>query len=219
MKTDDFIERLAHRLEPVTPLHRPWLRATTWLVGAFAYMGVLTLMMTSSGDPTATEAGWWFLLPQISAIAVSAAAAAAAFASVVPGASSRVLLWPAAAVVVWLGSLLVGAFQEWQAIGTVGLAPQREWLCVAMIAIGGTLPALGMTLMLRHGAPLTPRVTTALAVLAAATLANVGACLSHPHTSSAVILIWHGTTVLSLVAVSAWAGRSVLSWDRICHLN
>ncbi len=219
MKTDDFIEQLAREVEAVTPLQRPWLRAATWLLGAFLYMGVLTLMMTSSGDVTTNGTGWWFLLPQVAAIAVSAGAAAAAFASVVPGASRRVLLWPAAAVVMWLGSLFVGSVQEWQAIGTLGLAPQREWLCVAMIALGGALPALGMTLMLRHGAPLTPRATTALAVLAAAGLANVGACVSHPHTSNAVVLIWHGTTVLALVAMSSWAGRSVLSWDRVRHLN
>jgi hypothetical protein len=219
MKTDDFIERLARDVEAVTPLQRPWLRAATWLLGAFVYMGALTLMMTSSSDVATNTTGWWFLLPQVAAIAVSAAAAAAAFASVVPGASPRVLLWPAAAVVVWLGSLLIGSLQEWQAIGTVGLAPQREWLCVAMIALGGALPALGMTLMLRHGAPLTPRMTTALAVLAAAGLANVGACVSHPHTSSVVVLIWHGATILTLVAVSSWAGRSVLSWDRLRHLN
>ncbi|MCA1672173.1 MAG: DUF1109 domain-containing protein [Actinobacteria bacterium] len=219
MKTDDVIAQLAREVEAVTPLQRPWLRAATWLLGAFLYMGVLTLMMASSGDVTTNGTGWRFLFPQVAAIAVSAGAAAAAFASVVPGASRRVLLWPAAAVVMWLGSLFVGSVQEWQAIGTLGLAPQREWLCVAMIALGGALPALGMTRMLRHGAPLTPRATTALAVLAAAGLANVGACVSHPHTSNAVVLIWHGTTVLALVVMSSWAGRSVLSWDRVRHLN
>jgi len=219
MKTDDFIEQLAREVEAVTPLQRPWLRAATWLLGAFLYMGVLTLMMTSSGDVTTNGAGWWFLFPQVAAIAVSAGAAAAAFASVVPGASRRVLLWPAAAVVMWLGSLFVGSVQEWQAIGTLGLAPQREWRCVAMITLGGALPALGMALMLRHGAPLTPRITTGLAVLAATGLANVSACVSHPHTSSAVVLIWHGATVLALVVMSSWAGRSVLSWDRVRHLN
>ena len=219
MKTDDFIERLARDVEAVTPLQRPWLRAATWLLGAVLYLGALTFMMTSSGDVTTNGTEWWFLLPQVAALAVTAVAAGAAFASVVPGASPRVLLWPAAAVVVWLGSLLVGSLQEWQAIGTVALAPQREWLCVAMIALGGALPALGMAVMLRHGAPLTPRVTTALAVLAATGLANVGACVSHPHTSSTVVLIWHGTTILALVAISSWAGRAVLSWERISHLN
>jgi hypothetical protein len=219
MKTNDLIERLARGVEPVAPLQRPWLRATTWLVGAVVYMSVLTVMMTSTADVTANGTSSRFLFPQIAAIAVSAAAAAAAFASVVPGASTRVLIWPAGAIALWLGTLLVGSLQEWQTIGPAGLAPPGEWLCVAMIAFGAALPALGMMLMLRQGAPLTPRVTTALAVLAAAGLANAGVCVSNPHPSSAVVLIWHGTTLLVLVAASSWAGRSLLSWHRIRHLN
>jgi hypothetical protein len=220
MKTDDFIEQLARDIRAVAPLQRPSLRAATWMLGALVYMGALTLMMTSSRDVAVNAIGWRFLFPQIAATIVSAAAATAAFASVVPGTSSaRVVLWPVAALTLWLGVLFVGSLQEWQAVEAVDLVPRREWQCVAMIGLGGALPALGMALMLRHGAPMTPRITTALAMLAAAGLANVVACVSHPHTSSAVVLIWHGTTVLSLVAVSAWLGRSVFSWDRIRHLN
>jgi hypothetical protein len=219
MKTDDFIEQLTRDVEPVAPLQRPWLRATTWLVGALVYMSVLTGIMTSTADLTANGSSSRFLFPQIAAIAISAAAAAAAFASVVPGASVRVLLWPAGAIAVWLGTLLIGSLQEWQRVGPIVLAPPEEWLCIAMIALGSVLPALGMMLMLRRGAPLTPRVTTALAVLAAAALANVGVCVSHPHPSSAVVLIWHGATLLVLVATSSWAGRSLLSWDRIHQLK
>ncbi|MGH9200144.1 MAG: NrsF family protein [Vicinamibacterales bacterium] len=217
LKTDDFIERLAAGVEPVAPLPRPWRRAATWLVGATVYIGILAMMMTSSVDVSANGVAWRFVLPQVAAIVVSGAAAAAAFASIVPGASPRAVLWPAAAVALWIGTLLVGSVQEWQTTGAVGLAPQREWLCVAMIGLGGALPALAMVQMLRQGAPLTPRVTSALVVLAAAGLANVGACISHPHASSAVVLIWHGATVVSLVAVSTWAGRFVFSWARLSH--
>ncbi len=219
MKTDDFIERLARGVTPVAPLQRPWRRAATWLIGAAVYIGLLAMTMTSSADVSANSDAWRFLLPQIAAIAVSGAAAAAAFAAIVPGASSRVLLWPSVAVTLWIGILLVGSVQEWQTIGAAGLAPQREWLCVAMIGVGGALPAVAMARMLRYGAPLAPRVTSALVALAAAGLANVGACISHPHTSSAVVLLWHGATVASLVAVCAWAGRRVFSWERLRRLS
>jgi hypothetical protein len=218
MKTDDLIEQLARGVEPVVPLQGPWRRAATWLVGAAVYIGVLASMMTSSANVTANGVAWRFLLPQVASIVVSGAAAAAAFASMVPGVSSRVLLWPAGAVVVWIGTLLVGSVQEWQTIGSAGgLAQQREWLCVATIGVGGALPALAMARMLRHGAPLTPRATGALVTLAAAGLANVGACISHPHASSAVVLVWHGATVLALVGISGWAGPRVFSWDRVRH--
>jgi hypothetical protein len=44
-------------------------------------------------------------------------------------------------------------------------------------------------------------------------------CVSNPHPSNAVVLFWHGATLLVLVAASAWAGCALLSWDRIRHLN
>jgi hypothetical protein len=219
MKTDDFIEQLANGVTPVARFPRPWRRAAIWLVGAAVYIGVLAMMMTSSADVSANNDVRRFLLPQIAAIAVSGAAATAAFASIVPGASTRVLLWPSVALVLWIGILIVGSIQEWQSAGATGLAPPREWLCVAMIGLGGALPAWAMARMLRYGAPLTPRVTSALVALAAAGLANVGACISHPHTSGAVVLLWHGATVAVLVAASAWAGQRLFSWERLRRLS
>jgi hypothetical protein len=218
MKTDDVIERLVRSVEPVAPLQRPLRRALMWLIGAVAYMGLLAMMMPSSIDVTSSGLGLPFQLAQVAAIGVSVTAAAAAFATVIPGGSVRAIVWPVVAGAVWLGALLVGSLHEWQTLGTINLGSRSEWSCVAMIALGGVFPALGMLLMLRHGAPLTPRTTVALAVLAATGLANVSACVSHPHPSSATILLWHGATVLSLVAASALIGRSVLSWDRMIRL-
>ncbi len=218
MNTDEFIARLARDVKPVMPLQRPWVRAAIWLAGATAYVGALTWIMASSADESANGASWRFLLPQITAIATTVTAALAAFASVVPGRSPRVLLWPAGAAVVWLGGLLLGSLLEWNQ-GGVSVSSQREWLCVAMIAFGGALAALAMVFMLRDGAPLVPRATTALAALAGSGLANVGACFSQLHPSSVLMLIWHGSAILGLVALASWAGRSVLSWERLRRLH
>jgi hypothetical protein len=95
------------------------------------------------------------------------------------------------------------------------VAAPHEWLCIAMIVGGGALPAVLMVRMLRCGAPLTPGLTTALGALAVTGLANVGACLSHPHPSDAVVLIWHGGTIAALVACAAWVGRNLLNWNRL----
>lgn len=215
MNTDHLIERLAQDLPPAPALRPPWVRAGWWLLGAIAYLGALTLMMTSRADVEANGTGWRFMLPQVAALATAAAAAAAALASTVPGSSRRALWLPAIAATVWIGSLVAGAVQEWGLPGSAGLAAPREWRCVAMIVAGGVLPALAMLGMLRHGAPLTPRLTAALAVLAAAGLANVGACLSHPHPSSATTLAWHGATILALLGLAVWSGRAMLGWERV----
>lgn len=213
MDTNRLIERLAQEAQPAPPLPRPWIRAAIWLVGVVVYLAAITLPMTSNADLAANSIGWKFLFPQLAAIATGAAAAVAAFASTVPGYSRRILWLPAVAGLVWLGSLAGWSFQEWQQ--GVSVAQPREWLCVAMILGGGAVPAVFMAMMLRRGAPLTPGVTTALGALAVTGLANVGACLSHPHPNSAIVLVWHGLTIAALVAIAAWLGRDLLNWKRL----
>jgi hypothetical protein len=213
MDTTRLIERLAHEAQPAPPLPRPWIRAAVWLGGVVLYLAAITLPMTSNAHIAANGTGWKFLFPQLAAVVTAAAAAFAAFASTVPGYSRRILWLPAAAGLVWFGGLVGWSYGEWHA--GVRLAAPREWVCVVMIVAGGAVPAFVMAKMLRRGAPLTPGVTTALGALAVTGLANVGACLSHPHPSSAVTLVWHGLTIAALVAVAGWMGRDLLNWKRL----
>ncbi len=213
MKTEDLAERLARDVTSVRPLRRPWIRAALWSLGASLYLGLLTLLMTSNDDLAANATGQRFIIQQLAAIATGVSAAAGAFVSIVPGYSRRALLLPAAAATAWLASILLGVPREWNEAGLAGLALQREWACVVTIVLGGALPALGLVLMLRRGAPLTPRLTTGLSVLAAAGLANVVARISNSHPSSIAVLVWHGSTVLALFCIAAGIGRSVLTWS------
>jgi hypothetical protein len=54
-------------------------------------------------------------------------------------------------------------------------------------------------------------------VVAIASLANITACVSHPHPGSAVILVWHGATIATLAALGAWGARRAhrASWKMI----
>ena len=212
MNTERLIEALAQDLTPVGPLSRPWIRSAWWLLGTVAYLGVLTLMMASPAEVAANGRGWPFAFYHVVAILTAATAAYAAFASTVPGFPNGISLLPALAAMVWLGSAAAGAVQEWSRAG-VSLAAPSEWACVAMIAFGGALPGVGMVIMLRRGAPLTPALTAGMAMLATASLASVSACLSQPHASDAVTLVWHGTTILALVVTAARFGRGVLTWS------
>ena len=69
-----------------------------------------------------------------------------------------------------------------------------------------------MFVMLRRGAPLTPRETAFFGGLAALSLANVQACLMRPHAFAMTVLLWHGATVAGAAAVCAWMGRRWLRW-------
>jgi hypothetical protein len=153
--------------------------------------------------------GLW--LSQLAAVAMGVLASRAAFASVVPGASKRAWPWAMFAAAVWLGTLVFAS--PWSFDWATVLGATHEWLCVGFIVFGGAPLMVALAVMLRRGAPLTPGATAAFAALAVAGLANVGACLSLPHTNSAVTFAWHGGVVLALVLVAALAGHLVFKWS------
>jgi hypothetical protein len=75
-----------------------------------------------------------------------------------------------------------------------------------------------MAVMLRRGAPLTPKITTALGGLAAAGLGNFGLRLFHPQDSSLMVLVWQMGSVLLLTLLCGMAGRLLLRW-RLMNSN
>jgi hypothetical protein len=208
MNTNDLIEELAKNLAPVEPLWRSGRRAAVWLIGAAVYVGVLVLAM-SEPDGAANLIDASVALPQLAAIVTGVLAATAAFASVVPGRSMRVLVWPAIAALVWLGTLIIGARLDQP---TAILAAEHEWLCVGLILFGGAPLLAWLAVMLRRGAPLNPAVTAGLAAIAVGTLANVGGCFWRPHTNEEITWVWQGGTILVLALGCIWGARFVLTW-------
>jgi hypothetical protein len=211
MNTNDLIENLAQGLKPMEPLWRPGKRAAAWSLAAALYVGILVAGM-SIATVGAEGAGAGFWVSQLAAVAMGVLASRAAFASVVPGSSQRAWRWAVLAAVVWLGTLVFAS--PWDLDWATVSGATHEWLCVGFIVIGGAPLMVGLAAMLRRGAPLTPGATAALAALAVAGLANVGACLSLPHTNSAITFAWHGGVVLALVCVAALSGHLVFKWSR-----
>jgi hypothetical protein len=178
-----------------------------FLLCAGAYLGILALSMAATGS---TVTALRVSTPQLLAIAPGALAAVAAFASVVPGYSKRVIVWPLIGTIVWLGASIAGSFQE-PKVGAI-LSAQHEWVCVAIIVLGGAPLMIAFTAMLRRGAPLNPRATAILAAFSVGTLASVAACVSRPHPGEGITLAWHGGAIIALVLGCAWAARLVLKW-------
>lgn len=213
MKTDDVIERLTRNLQPVRPLRHPARRTIEWLAGTTVLLGALVAMKALvSGTPVFGLSPWLAAL-QLTAVGTSVTAALAAFASVVPGMSRRVIVWPCVSATAWVAGLLLGTFQE-GGVTAMQAGAVSEWPCVLMIAICSLPPVIVLARLLHTGAPLAPRLTMALGMLAAAAAANVGACVAQPHTSSWPLLVWHGATVLVLVSAGTLAGPRVLVWPR-----
>jgi len=216
--TENLIRKLAHDSAPIRPLARPWIRAVVWLTISTLYMAIVVSLMKSHGLPPKWDDPR-FILEQISAWAVGVGAAVAAFATIVPGHNRRrlaILFIPLAG---WLGTVGEGCIHSLIQLGPSALFLKHDLGCFPFIALTGTVPAIFMALMLRRGAPLTPRLTAGLGALAAAGLANFFLRLFHPEDVTVMLLIWHVGGVFLLSALAATAGRYLLNWTSITRAS
>jgi hypothetical protein len=207
-KTDDLIADLARGLEPVRPLASPGRRAALWFVGAALYLAGLTFALSGFRFPAASSETA-FIVVQMIGVAAGVLAARAAFASVVPGYSERVLVWPAAATALWFAAMIAVSLGNG---GQPIFAAHHEWLCVAVILLGGSPLVAAIAIGLRKGAPLHPPMTAVLAAAAVGLLANFSACLARPHAADAATLVWHVGAVAALALVCVVGARLVLRW-------
>jgi len=173
---------------------------------------VVAVMMFAAMSSAGVTATPLFLVQQSAALVTGIMAARAAFASVIPGSNNRVWAMPAMGAGVWGLSLLWAGVLDLQAAGTLGVASQSDWPCVASMTVGGLVVGAPLVWMLRRGAPLTPGLTAFLAGLAALSFANVEACLTRPHAFALTVLLWHGGTVAAVAALCALMGHRWFRW-------
>ncbi len=150
-----------------------------------------------------------------SPLATAILAAIAAFASVVPGYNRRVLLLPLVPLILWLGGLGQSSVRDWLQLSSHGFSMRSEWACLPATLLAGVVPAIAMAVMLRRGAPLTPRLSALLGGLAAAGLGNLGVCVTHHAHGNVLVLVWHVGIVVALTLMVGSAGRRVLNWQSL----
>jgi hypothetical protein len=213
--TETLIRELASRKLRVRPLARPWVRAAAWLGIAVPSALLVVVMMSVHGDWVSR-----LLMPRVIgeeafALATGILAAIAAFASVVPGYNRRVLFLPLVPLVLWLGGLGQTSVRDWLQLTSHGFSMRSEWVCLPATILAGAVPAIAMAVMLRRGAPMTPRLSALLGGLAAAGLGNLGVCVTHHAYGNVFVLVWHVSIVAALTVIVGSAGRHVLSWQSL----
>jgi len=215
MDTERLIATLARDTSPVRRLRRPWQRTAAWATAGCISLALLIAMMPARSDLALRLQDPRFLLEQLAALLTGLTAAAAAFATSIPGHRRRVVWAPLVSLVVWIGAVIFGVAQD----SGSDMVFHADWRCVATILLGAAVPGGAMALMIRRGASVTPRLTAAIAALAAAGLGNVGICVFHAHASNFVVLIWHCGTILLLAGLAAVAGVHLLPWPSVPRLQ
>lgn len=212
METDTLIAQLAKKAEPVKRLPPPHLRALAWLLVALPFVALVVLMMSPRPDLAVKLGESRFLIEQAAAFATAVAAAIAAFCLTVPGMTWRVALLPVVPFAAWLTTLGIGCIADWVRYGLEGLRITPDLACFPYIALVGSVPAVAIVVMLRRGAPLSPRLTILLGGLAAAALGSFGLRFFHTQDAGIMVFLWQFGSVVLLSLIAGSLGQMVLRW-------
>lgn len=210
MHSEDLIQRLASNLRPVRPAPHPALATAAWLAVAVAVIG-LALLVSGPRQDLAERLSWGFDLPQIVTASVTGILAAfAAFELALPERSRRWALLPLPAAVAWLATMGWGCLEHLARLGPAALELGMSMACLVFI-VGLSVPlTIAMLRLARHATWLRAGPVAALGGLSAAALASVGLSLIHYLDAAAMVLAWHGVSVLVVTSIAALLGPRLM---------
>lgn len=215
MDTDTLISRLSENAGPVERLSPSWLRAVLWLAAGIPVLAVVVLIHGLDVSLDTLFSDRRLVIEELATLATALAAATAAFASTVPGMSRRWLWLPLVPLAIWLFSVGEGCVDELYKYGWAGLGLRIDTACFVPMAVTSIVPALVMVRMLRRGAPLTPRLSLVLGMLATAALVNFGLRLFHLGDVTFMVLVWHfGMLVMFAIGAGLLAPK-FLTWGHL----
>jgi len=150
-------------------------------------------------------------LPQIAAATVTGILAAfAAFQLALPERSGRWALLPALAALVWLATMGVGCLQDLTRLGPEALQIGMSLPCLGFIVGLGVPLNVAMLWLARHAAWLRAGPVAAQSGLSAAALASVGLSFIHSMDAAAMVLVWHGMSVLAVTGLTSLLGPRLM---------
>ncbi|KGM53646.1 hypothetical protein N800_06985 [Lysobacter daejeonensis GH1-9] len=212
-ETNQLIDQLTARVQPVRRLASPLRRCLLWLALAAALVAMITLMHgVRPGWASELSAGPAFM-EWTSGLLTGVLAAYAVFQISVPGRSRAWAYLPVPALVAWLSGMSWGCMRDYARLGgdafLVELASSECALAIAMTSVP---LGLLMLLMVRHAGVVRPGPTAMLAGLSAAALSATGVSLYHGGESALMVLVWHGGAVIALSLASLMFGRPLFAW-------
>ena len=204
--SEDLIAALSAEAMPV---HR--LRPPVWrTVGLVAVAGaIVALSVAAHGlrpDLAQKFQQPMYVLEWLASLATALGAFVAAFHLSLPDRPPR---WLAAALVpagAWLTVIGLGCLADFSQHGMHAFAWGVSLDCFRYITEMGIPLMLVMLVMIRHAGPIRPIQSMVCAGLGAAALSAAGLSLFHDLEASWLVLIWHGSALLTILALSALSG-------------
>jgi hypothetical protein len=210
MRSEDLIHRLAADLRPVRPAPHPARATLAWLAIVAVVIGVAVLVSGLRDDLAERLAGGFDLPQIITALATGVLAAFAAFQLALPERSRNWALLPLPAAAAWFATMGWGCLQDMARLGPEALQIGMSVPCLVFIAGLGVPLTAAMLWLARHATWLRAGPVAALGGLSAAALASVGLSFIHYLDAAAMVLAWHGLSVLVVTVLAALLGPRLM---------
>ena len=210
--TSELIDRLVASAKPVRRLRPPLVRASLWLLLAFAVMALLAISHGFRTDIVHRLQQPVFLISIVASLATGIFAAIASFIVSLPDRSRLWLLLPAPTLLIWVSTIGYGCLTDWVSIQPGGVHLGEAARCFATLLLTTVPLSLSMLFMLRYAAFLRPTLVVATGSLAVAAIASAALSLFHDLDATVMILIWNLGVAALIVALGAALGRKTFSW-------
>ena len=210
MNEDELITILSARGAPVRRLGPPWQGALLWLGMAVALMAVAVAI---SGFRHDIEERLGLMHEQANllfALLTGILAALAAFHLARPDGHRHWAWLPLLPALGWVGGMSLGCLADLWVGGLAGLGLGASFSCAKFILAFGIPMTGAMLWMVRHGALVRPVAVASMAGLAGAAMASIGLSLLHHLDAAAMVLLWHGGSVLLVTWLARHWGRRAL---------
>ena len=208
MRTEDLIAELASRAAPVRPLPSPAVRLLGWSGAALAGAGVWLSIFGTRPHVVDLFTRPDFLATAALAAATTLCAGAASLVLAIPGAERSGVLRGAATALAasWALLLTVATIRAGH-----GLAGVVDWpICFVRVIAMALIPGIVLFAMLRRAAPLRFRWTSALAAVAALSIAAGAIQFICPIDDAGHALLGHFGPVLVGAVLGLLAARRFL---------
>jgi hypothetical protein len=212
IRTSDLVSSLATDLRPVRRLRPPLVRAVCWLMLAAVILALLAVVQGLRPDLAQRLGDPVFTAGLAASLLTGILAAVAAFLVSLPDRSRLWLLLPVPALVMWLSNTGYQCLSQWISIGPEGIGLGETARCFATLVLTSAPLSLVMLVMLRHAAPLRPRLVTVMGSLSVAALTATALFLFHSLDATVMILMWNLGTAVIFVALGSVFSKRMFHW-------
>lgn len=213
MNTEQFISRLVEE-GAKKPLPHPMKQTMLWLLGAFAYLGVLAIYTGFRDDIVEQLSSAAVNLELVLLLGMTASAAMAAFCLSRPDSHQKpwIKYLPFGFLVAWALVAFAGSAGDLQLADFRNAMTLQQSVCAQHIVLISIPPGIAMFFILRMGATIRCCWAGSMAAWSVTAVTYMLMRLIEKNDDPAHLIVWHVLPIVLICIAGMMIGRFVLRW-------